>query len=170
MAKEFLYYIYLKKQVKVMTKILVTENQLVKIKNFIIENENDKSYHREVNVKVWGNRSKFNGMDIEDISDIKMTVLFDIEEEHRSWGIKDVLISNIRGDKQIEVEVGYYSDDLDDVKYENVILSLDWGLLNTEPINGKGIVTVDDVLEIELTNDEEGNLKVDSMNMNIYTL
>ena len=153
-----------------MAKILVTENQLVKIKNFIIENENDKSYHREVGVKVSGNGAKFNGMDIEDVSDLKITVLFDIEEEHRSWGIKDILISNIRGEEQIELEVGYYSDNLDDIKYENTILNLDWELLETEEIKGKGIVTIDDVLEIELTNDEEGNLKVGSMNMYIYTL
>lgn len=153
-----------------MAKILVTENQLVKIKNFIIENENDKSYHREVNVKVWGSGSKFNGMDIEDVIDVKIKVLFDIEEEHRSWGIKDILISNIRGEEQIELEVGYYSDNLDDIKYENTILNLDWELLETEEIKGKGVVTIDDVLEIELTNDENGNLKVNSMNMNIYTL
>ena len=153
-----------------MAKILVTENQLVKIKNFIIENENDKSYHREVNVKVWDTGVKFNGMDIEDVIDVKIKVLFDIEEEYRSWGIKDILISNIRGEEQIELEVGYYSDNLDDIKYENTILNLDWELLETEEIKGKGIVTIDDVLEIELTNDENGNLKVKSMNMNIYTL
>ena len=153
-----------------MAKILVTENQLVKIKNFIIENENDKSYHRELNVKVWDTGAKFNGMDIEDIIDVKIKVLFDIEEEHRSWGIKDILISNIRGEEQIELEVGYYSDNLDDIKYENTILNLDWELLETEEIKGKGVVTIDDVLEIELTNDENGNLKVNSMNMNIYTL
>lgn len=154
-----------------MAKILITEKQLQVVKNQLLM-ENDNSYRREVNVTFYYGNSTFKGREINDITANEgVTLLFEIDMEHRSWGVKSVSLYGIRGEKTLDIRVDYYeNENSDNEEYEYTTINLDWEKLQTEERNGEGIITVGDTLEIKLANDENGNLVVDYMSMDTYTI
>jgi hypothetical protein len=154
-----------------MTKILITENQLQTIKNQLVTEGNEDSYRREVKVSFYYPKVSFKGKEINDIiANESLILLFEIDMEHRSWGVKSVSLYGVRGEKTLDIRVDYYANEDTDTEYEYVTLNLDWEKLQTEERNGEGIITVGDTLEINLSNDENGNLVVDYMAIDTYTL
>jgi|OM-RGC.v1.022966161 hypothetical protein len=154
-----------------MTKILITENQLQTIKNQLVTEGNEDSYRREVKVSFYYPKASFKGKEINDITaNESVVLLFEIDMEHRSWGVKSVSLYGIRGEQTLDIRIDYYANEDTDTEYEYVTLNLDWEKLQTEERNGEGIVTVGDTLEINLSNDENGNLVVDYMAIDTYTL
>ncbi len=155
-----------------MTKILITENQLQTIKNQLVTEGNEDSYRREVKVSFYYPKASFRGKEINDINaNESVILLFEIDMEHRSWGVKSVSLYGVRGEKTLDIRVDYYpNEEKTDTEYEYVTLNLDWEKLQTEERNGEGIITVGDDLEINLSNDENGNLVVDYMAIDTYTL
>jgi len=158
-----------------MKKVLITEKQLQVIKNQLLM-ENDNSYRREVNVRFYYGKSTFKGKEINDITANEgVTLLFEIDMEHRSWGVKSVSLYAIRGEKTLDIRVDYFEEPIEggssiNEEYEYTTINLDWEKLQTEERNGEGIITIGDTLEINLANDENGNLVVDYMSMDTYTI
>lgn len=154
----------------IMKKILITENQLNTIKNKLVTENSDDRYRREVNVRIRPYRASFKGKEINDVTaneGVFLTFLIDIE--HRSWGVKNVSLYDIRGEQTLNVRVDYFEDENTE-NYEDVNITLDWDKLETESINGEGIITIGDTLEIELSNDQNGNLIVGSMSIEVYNI
>lgn len=125
-------------------------------------NESSESYRTEVKLDLNYHGSSFKGREINTISSNPVNVTFDIDIDSREWGIKGISIFNIRGPKQIELEVEYYEDDLEDdfqELSETFIIDLDWSKLKEEVEKGTGILTINEI-SITLTNDPEGGLVV----------
>lgn len=161
-----------------MKKVLITEKQLQVVKNqLLMENdkgrmENPNSYRREVGVTFDHRNCTFKGKEITDVTPNEgVTLYFEIDMEKRSWGVKSVLLYDIRGHKTLDIRVDYYeSEGSNNEEYEYTTINLDWEKLQTEDRNGEGIITIADTLEINLANDENGNLVVDYMSIETYTI
>lgn len=157
-----------------MKKIVLTENQLDMVKKHISEQESDNRYERkvEVNVGTTGEYT-YDGMVIDEITTYnnEMRLTYLIEQEHRSWGIKDISLYDIKGYDEIEVELHLYPEDSNDANDEvikEVKIPLDWSTLNVNNYDGKGVITVDDRLDITI-HMKEGKF-VAEMSIDIYTL
>ena len=151
-----------------MKKILLTENQLDMIKKHINEGVSD-SYSRDVETHIYIGNSTYKGKEINDISNYSIRLSYSIDIEAREWGIKDISLYAIEGPKELEVEVDYFVDN-DNTNTEVIKILLDWDKLETDSSEGEGVVTIGDTLEINMTNDENGNLVVSHMNITVYTL
>ena len=165
-------------------KMIITETQLNKINDLISESQvknvtntlvkesiDDNRYRREVKVSVRTNSSqKFKGMDINDINPYspQMEVSFDIDQEHRSWGIKDISLNSIKGPSSIDVEVEYFTNDSDDYKTEEIEIPLNWDNISIDKVSN-GLITVGDEVEITLYISETGEYTTE-ISMDVYTL
>lgn len=154
-----------------MKKILLTENQLEMIRKTIIEGS-DSNYESEVEVKVYIYRvSTYKGKEISDVrpyQNIKLSFVIDMEV--RSWGVKSVSLYGIRGPESIKMTVDYYINEEGDYESEDIDVKLDWDKLETDDKSGQGIITIGNELEIELMNDENGNLVLRDMSIETYNL
>jgi hypothetical protein len=133
-----------------MKKIVITENQYKNLQKMITEDTNNR-YERKVSVNVGISGSpRYENMTLDDIttyySEMRLTYL--IEQEHRSWGIKDISLYDIQGSDEIEVELYLYPDDSDEPIVKEVKIPLDWSKLETRTNQGEGVVTIGDRLDI----------------------
>jgi hypothetical protein len=150
-------------------KIVLRENQLYNLKKQLTEGLSD-DYSRYVKVKFYSGNSLYKGSEINDIISADIKVTFAIEIEGREWGIKDVSLYGIRGPQEIEMEIEYVDEETNRLSEDVVMLNLDWDKLKTDTIEGSGMISVGDELNIDLVNDENGNLVIESMTMDIYSL
>lgn len=141
------------------------------VKKHIQEVEsNDERYSREVKVTVYSSNVKINGEDIDGVSCPNLRLSYLIEQEHRSWGIKDISLYSIEGPSEVEFEITPQVDDLDadDI---TVTIPVSWDTvvkLNYE--TGEGVVTLGNEIEVNLKNDENGNVVIDYIDVTVYTL
>ena len=149
-------------------KIKITEGQLERIKSRVNEGV-DNQYNREVLVTFNTYNVNYKGREINDISQIKLRLYYSIEVEGRSWGFKDISLSNIIGPSDIEVELEYYVD-ADNTDTISLPMKLNWEAVVKEEEKGMGVITIDDKVEIELVNDSEGNLLVKEIKVVVYAL
>lgn len=151
-------------------KIFLSEQQLKMIKKTINESS-DVNYERKVRVKIDSYRATYKGKEIQDVvvnQDVELSFVIDMEV--RSWGVKSVSLYGISGPESINVTVEYYINENGDYESEDIDIKLDWDKLETEDRTGQGIITVGDDLEIELMNDENGDLVVKGMSIETYSL
>ena len=167
-----------------MKKIKLTEKQLSMVSEFvegdsneivepITESSNDDRYRRtDINVILYYNDVKYKGFEINHIECADMTLLFSIDQDHRSWGIKDIYIYGIQGEENLELEIDYFPNDDDDLEQsvETIMVDLNWDNLEVNKREGEGVVTVGDDIEITLGNDSEGNIIVKSMEIETFTI
>jgi hypothetical protein len=133
-----------------MKKIVITENQYKNLQKMITEDTNNR-YERKVSVNVGISGSpRYENMTLDDITTYydEMRLTYLIEQEHRSWGIKDISLYDIQGSDEIEVELHLYPDDSDEPIVKEVKIPLDWSKLETRTNNGEGVVTIGDSLDI----------------------
>lgn len=162
--------------------MIITETQLTKINDLISENkviteDSDNRYERKVQVRIgitpgYYQKLRYDNMVVEDITtdfnEMRLTYL--IEQEHRSWGIKDISLYDIQGYSEIQAELHLYPEGSDDVMVKEITIPLDWeNSLETESVDNEGVITVGDVLEIEVHIDENGELKT-KMSIEVYKL
>lgn len=152
-----------------MAKLRITEAQLERLRKNLNEDTDDNRYQREVTLNVITSNASFKGNEINDIPSSKIRVSYVIEQDVRSWGIKDISLYAITGPEQVEIEVDYYVDS-DNTMEETTVISLDWSKITVEEFEGKGIITVGDEVEVYVGNDNEGNLIVNEINVVVYTL
>ena len=151
-----------------MAKILVTENQLDMIKKSINEGAiGGDRYERPVKVDVRTYNTTINGNDIDWATCGNITLNYQIDMEHRSWGIKDISLYDIKGPSEIEIEITPQVEDAEDVY---VTVPLDWENIEIETQESEGVVTVGDEIEIQLGNNENGDIIVKSITVPVYTL
>lgn len=169
-----------------MKKIVLTTEQMNKVTEYVStedlgsteinESTNDDRYEMKCKIDFnYASDLKFNGQEIEDIGyGLEYTLSFRIDQEHRSWGIKDISVYDVQGPEELDVEVKYYSsterdtgsawgDDTDYgplLKEKYIKLKVDWDSSNYEKEQSSGMVGIDEDIEMELVNDSEGNIVV----------
>lgn len=150
-----------------MKKILVTENQLNMIKSNLNETINNSRYEREVSVNVESYRTKFNGQDIDWVTSSNITLTYLIEQEHRSWGIKNISLYDIQGPSEIEITVTPMTDEQENV---DVVLPINWESIETETQESEGVITIGHEITVVLGNGPNGELIISSVHVPVYTL
>jgi len=150
-------------------RIRITESQLERIKSRLTEGSSDK-YNKDVTIKfnAYGG-VKFNGMEINDISRITARLFYTIEIEARSWGIKDISLYSIEGPEELETEIEFYLDD-NNTKIQPITFKIDWDNVELETERGSGIISIDNDVEVDLANDNQGNLVVKTVTVIVHTL
>jgi hypothetical protein len=157
-----------------MGKIVISENQYKNLQKMINEEANNR-YERKVEVSVGtptGNY-EYEGMILDEVSSYynEMRLTYLIEQEHRSWGIKNISLYDIQGYDDFEVTLHLYpkdSNDSDDEITKEVKIPLDWGKLNVDTNQGEGVVTVGNTLNITV-HVVDGKL-VPEMSIDVYTM
>jgi hypothetical protein len=132
-------------------KVALSQKQIETIKRHLNEDINSDRYERKVKVSVGcPSGYQYDGMILDDVSTYydEMRLTFLIEQEHRSWGIKDISIYDIQGYDEIEVELHLYAEGSDEPTIKEVMIPLDWSTLNVESEKSNGVITVGDVLQI----------------------
>lgn len=156
-----------------MAKFKLTENQLDRVKKTILREQNDNTYSREILVSFSSNSNqRYDGMTIDDVDSWtkKINVTYVIEQEHRSWGIKNISLYNIKGPESIEVEMTLYPEGSDEPVTKEVTIPLDWeNNLSISNEEGKGLITVGDVVNI-IVYVGENNLITTELELDVYTL
>jgi len=150
-------------------KVRLTESQMERLKSQLNEADSNR-YNREVVVKVHAYGATYKGREIDWVTGGNIRLTYNIEMDIRSWGVKDISLYGIQGPSEIEVDVEYYvSEETDESITETVTLPINWESVVTEE-EQNGIVTVGDEIDIELTNDDKGNLIVKSVTVTVYSL
>jgi hypothetical protein len=133
-----------------MGKIVISENQYKNLQKMITEDVNNR-YERVVKVNVGiGGSPRYENMTLDDITTYydEMRLTYLIEQEHRSWGIKNISLYDIQGNDEIEVELHLYPDNANEPIIKEVKIPLDWSKLETSTNQGEGVVTIGDRLDI----------------------
>ena len=102
-------------------KIRLTESQFDRIQKRLNEGT-ENSYSRTVQVTFYYHNAKLKGHEIDSIMDTNITMNFTIEMEARKWGVKDIIVGNIQGPSEIELDIDYWPDELE-MKSINLPLS-----------------------------------------------
>jgi len=168
-----------------MKKVILTTEQMNKISEFVI-NESDDTV--ELNEQADNDRYEmkckfdfnypsnllYKGGEIDDIGyGAEYTLSFRIDQEHRSWGIKNISVYDVQGPEELEVEVVYYpqgSDQDSDSVTEYAMVKVDWDSINYDSEEPRGMVGIDEDVEIELGNDSEGNFIVNEIRVITYSI
>jgi hypothetical protein len=151
-----------------MKKIVLTENQLNMVKKRITEGAvGNERYGREVSVDVRTYGAKINGEEIDWATCSSIKVSYLIEMEHRSWGIKGISLYSIQGPSEVELTITPRTEDGEDIE---ITVPLNWDNVEEETQEGEGVITIGNEIEINLGNDESGNLIVSSIHVPVYTL
>jgi hypothetical protein len=150
-----------------MKKIVLTENQYKNLQKTLKEDVNDR-YQRTVSVSVDTYGLKINGNDVDWATCPDMTLSYIIEQEHRSWGIKDISLYNIEGPSDVEIIITPQVEDSEDIE---VTVSLDWeNMISTALESGEGVVTIGSEIDMKLTNNENGDIVVEYISVPVYAL
>lgn len=156
-----------------MAKFKLTEDQLDRVKKTVLTEQNDNTYSREIELSFGVNHEqRFNGSEIEEITAYsnKIKLSYVIEMDVRSWGVKDISLYNIKGPEYVDAEVTFYPEGSDDPITKEITVPLDWeNYLSTNEIDGKGIITIGDELQVTVYFGEGGNISSE-MELDIYTL
>jgi hypothetical protein len=152
-----------------MKKIILTEDQMDLLRKNA-QREDERRYRRDVKIDVESYRVTYKGMEINDITaGYNPTLTYLIEQEHRSWGIKDISLYDIKGPDGIEIEVEYWIDE-DNTETETLSLPIVWDSVETDTQTGHGVVTIGDTLVVSLKNNESGEIVIDSLHLEVYNL
>jgi hypothetical protein len=151
-------------------KLKLTESQFSRLQKNLSEGSVDDTYSREVKVVLnhYPNTT-YKGMEINDMVAAPIRLSYIIDMDIKSWGVRGISLSNITGPSEIETEINFYLND-DETNDDVITLAIDWSKLKMETYNGEGVITVADEVEINLRNDEQGNLFVSDVEIAVYGL
>lgn len=157
-----------------MGKLVITENQYKNLQKMINEEANNR-YERKVEVSVGTTgQYRYENMILDEVTTYynEMRLTYLIEQEHRSWGIKNISLYDIQGYDDIEVELHLYpedSNDPNDAVIKEVKIPLDWSKLNVDTNEGEGVVTIGNRLDIVIHLQQDGTF-LPEMSIDVYTL
>jgi hypothetical protein len=142
-------------------KIKITEEQYKRLKSKINESSFSEKYRNDVKVSTsYPNKVLYKGFEIDSILTPNISVVFDIDMYYKQWGINGIDVTGINGESEIEVEVNFYDNGIEnDYSTETITLKLNWENVEKETQDGTGIITVDEI-ELRLANDANGGLIV----------
>jgi len=151
-------------------KLKLTESQFERLKTNLGEGTSDDTYSREVKVALnhYPNVT-YKGMEINDMVAAPIRVTYSIDMDIKSWGIRGISLYGISGPSEIEVELNYYLND-DETADETITLALDWSKLKTNSYENEGVITVGNEVEVNLRNDENGNLFASDLEIEVHSL
>lgn len=149
-------------------KLRLTESQYNRLQSKLNESISGKEYSYKVKLDI--NFNEYQGKEIVNISEVYVTLNYDIHIEMKQWGIGGIYFGDIVGPSEIEIEIEYAIDEDYNTKTIEVAVPFDWSKLETEKITGSGSVSIGDEVEVYLAANEEGNIFVKSMEMPIYTI
>lgn len=149
-------------------KLKLTESQYNRLQSILNESITGKEYSYKVKLDI--NFDEYQGKEIVNISEVYVTLNYDIHIEMKQWGIGGIYFGDIVGPSEIEIEIEYAIDEDYNTKTIEVAVPFDWSKLETEKITGSGSVSVGDVLEVYLDVNEGGNVFVKRMEIPIYTI
>jgi len=153
-----------------MTKIILTESQLRNLAKNLNEDSMDNKYRMECEVDVNHFGAKYKGFEIDDITTSNMTLTFDVYMEGRSWGIKDISVYNVQGPSEIEVEIFYYPEDGEDSVDETITIPISWENVDMQKDDEMGYIGIGRDIQIDLTNNENGELVFDGVIVNYNSI
>lgn len=150
-----------------MTKIVITESQLKKLTKNLNENYVDlnDTYKEECKVDIYDYGLKFKGYEINTISTPNIIVTFQIDMHVKSYGITDISIVNVNGPSEIELEIYYNSEDDSDME-ETITIPINWENVDMQQDDTLGWIGVDNIIQIDLVNNENGELVVNGIIVN----
>lgn len=136
------------------------------------------SYTKIVKVDIMSYWTKYKGQEILDVSVDELRINFEIDMEVREWGIKTLSIYNIIGYDEIEMEISYlYSrsqglipNDSGEEMEKTIKLPINWKMLKENELTGGGFISVGDVLNIDLGNDENGDIVIKNLEIDVFTI
>lgn len=149
-----------------MKKIILTEEQTQKLMTNVINEKypDEDQFYEQVTCDFSYHGAKFKGGEINDILKPQFTITYNIDVDYRSYGIKEISVYNIQGPNEIEAEIQYYPPDSDDYVEDILKLRLNWdNMVVTNEDQNMGYIGVHQDIEIELINDEQGNLVAKSI-------
>lgn len=149
-----------------MAKFIFTESQVEKIKKSLDEDYpgTDNNYKvGDCNISLYYSKVTYKGQEINDISAPQINFTFDIDMDIKSYGIRGISVYNPSGPSEIELEISYFVNG-DDEDEDIVTIPLDWENVN-EDDGSIGWIGYDNEIDINLKNDENGNIVVDSMTL-----
>jgi len=143
-----------------MKKVILNETQVDKLMNKLVSEQitENNRYRQEVSCSFGYHKKTFKGHEIDWIPDTKFNVSFRIDMEARSFGIKGVIVHDFQGPEEIETYVTYYPEGSEDPIDEDLMIRIDWSNAQTDDLADIGWIGIDQDIEIDLTNDESGNL------------
>lgn len=153
-----------------MTQIIVTETQLKSLTRRLNEDSMDSKYRMECEVDLNYFGAKYKGLEIDDITTSNMTLTFDIDMEGRSWGIKDISVYNVQGPSEIEVEVVYYPEEGEDSVDETITIPINWENVDMQKDDELSYIGIGRNIQIDLTNNENGELVFDGVIVNYNSI
>lgn len=153
-----------------MTQIILTETQLKNLTKRLNEDSTDSKYRMECEVDLNYFGAKYKGLEIDDITTSKMTLTFDIDMEGRSWGIKDISVYNVQGPSEIEVEVVYYPEEGEDSVDETITIPINWENVDMQKDDELSYIGIGGNIQIDLTNNENGELVFDGVIVNYNSI
>lgn len=151
-----------------MTKIVITESQLKKLTKNLNENYVDlnDTYKEECKVDIHDYGLKFRGYEINAIITPNITVTFQIDMHVKSYGITDISVVNVNGPSEIELEIHYYGDKEDSHMEETITIPINWENVDMQQDDTLRWIGVNNIIQIDLVNNENGELVVDGIIVN----
>lgn len=148
-----------------MKKIIINENQVnLLVNNIVTEQVRDK-YTQLVECNVYSPGVTYKGQSVDDITMDKITLTFDIDLEYRSYGIKDIVVGNISGPSQLTLQI--YNETNDD----EIEIPFDWSTGNVKKETYQmAYIGIDQSIDIELMNDQNGNVVVKEITVSISSI
>ena len=157
-----------------MKKIIVTTEQLNKIAEHVskeseteVINEtisNNGQYEMECDVDLDYYGITYKGMEIDDIDVLgPLRVGFNIDMESRSWGIKSIYVSVTSGPETLPISLKYYPNENEDWEEIELELPINWDSANEESNESLGYIGIGQVVDIKLSNNEDGEIVVDGV-------
>lgn len=149
-------------------KIILKESQMNEIKsNILLEQNEPDVYNRDVKLLFYLNGSTYNGHEIDDVESIRIPVNFKIDVQYRRWGIDAAYVYDIKGPESVELTIRYYPEGSDDWEEGTIEVKMNWeGLI--QDIESGTSITINDEIECEMGNDENGSLIINSMSIDVY--
>ena len=155
-----------------MTQIIITENQLKKLTKNLNENYVDlnDTYEQKCSVDLNYYGLKFKGYEVNDVTTSNMTLNFLIDMSVKSYGIKDISVYGVEGPSEIELEISYRTqEDEGDTIEETVVLPINWENVEMQEDETLGYIGISNLIQIDLGNNESGELVVDGVIVNYGT-
>ena len=148
-----------------MKKIIINEKQVNLLMGNIITEQTDNKYRNEVECSVYSPGVTYKGQEVDDITMDKITLTFDIEMEYRSYGIKDINVGNITGPSELSLQI--YKEGGD----EEVNIPFNWSTGNVKKETYQmAYIGVDSSIDVELMNDQNGNIVVKEITVSVSSI
>ena len=158
-----------------MKKIILTESQIKTLTDKLINESSHFSTDDEFKIECKVNLNYYNATTTYKQGEINHIITSNIQLTHnidmnvRSYGIKDISIYNLKGPSEIELEIYYYGEN--DENLEDVItVPLNWENVEMQKDEDLGYIGISNNIQIDIENDENGDLVVTGIIVNYNSI